>query len=46
MRVAMEVAGSKGDWERTKYTDFTPFLREKIDSYIGFILANDINMNP
>ena len=46
MRAAMEGAGRKGDRGITKYPDFTPFSREEIDSYLGLILANSINMNP
>ena len=46
MGTAMEGAGSMGDRDRTKYLEFTPFSREEIDSYIGLLLANGINMKP
>ena len=42
----MESDGSKGDQYRKKYPDFTPLSREEIDIYLGFILANGINMKP
>ena len=45
-RSAMERAGRKGDWDRTKYPDSTTFSREEIDSYLGMLLANDIKMKP
>ena len=46
IRSAMGGAGRKGDRYITKHPDFTPFSREEIDSYIGLILANGINMKP
>ena len=42
----MEGAGRKCDRYRTKYTDLITFSQEEIDSYLGLILANGINMKP
>ena len=42
----MEGDGRKGDRDRTKYPDFNPFSWKGIDSYLGLILANRINMKP
>ena len=46
MRAEMESAGRKGDRDITKYTEFTTFSQEEIDSYLGLILANGVNMKP
>ena len=42
----MEGAGKKGDHYRTKYPDLNTFSREEIDSYLGLILSNGIDINP
>ena len=42
----MEGDGRKCDRYRTKYTDLINFSQEEIDSYLGLVLANGINMKP
>ena len=46
MRAAIKDAGMRGDRYRTKYPDFNTFSQEEIDSYLGLLLANCINMEP
>ena len=46
MRAAIKDAGMRGDRYRTKYPDFNTFSQEEIDSYLGLILANYINVMP
>ena len=41
---SVEGAQSKGDKDRTNYTDFGIFSREEIDSYLVLILGNGIHM--
>ena len=46
MRSEMEDAGRKGDWYIKNYPDFNPFSREEIYSYLGFLLAKGMKINP
>ena len=44
MIAAMKGDGRKGDRDRTKYFDINHFSGEEIDSYLGLLLDNGINM--